>query len=283
MDVPRVRPTNSDVGAPAAPKYEVLPKVPRMIILGPSGGGKTELMTSMLTEMYVDGRGRSIFSRIYVFSPSVHLDGAWTVVKEFVRKNLKVDAEKEQCFFDRWDPRALSDIYALQRKVVATQKERKDRKMFQIALIIDDFADDRAAMHSPQLIEAFVRGRHINMTTIVSVQKYRVLDNAIRVNCTHLCVFRLRSAAEREAVIEENDDVLGREGLEEAYRLAVNDEPYSFLFLRLVERDPRKFAYLRFERPLYDDIFGPDPEEEEALGEEGRYTGGSGGGRMGQR
>ena len=81
MEVPRVRPTNSDVGAPAPPKYDVLPKVPRMILLGPSAAGKSELLTSLLTEFYVDGRGRSIFSRIFVFSPSVHLDGAWTVVK----------------------------------------------------------------------------------------------------------------------------------------------------------------------------------------------------------
>ena len=112
-----------------------------------------------------------------------------------------------------------------------------------------------------------------------------MLDNAIRVNCTDLVIYRLRSAHEREAVMEENDDVLGREGLEAAYRLAVNDEPYSFLFLRLVERDPRKFAYLRFERPLYDEIFGPTPEEAAALGEEGRYAGGAigGGGGRAQR
>ena len=36
------------------------------------------------------------------------------------------------------------------------------------------------------------------------------------------------------------------------YNYAVNDEPFSFLYLKLSERDPKKFAWLRFEEPLYD-------------------------------
>ena len=255
-EAPRVKVHNTDTGKPLEPKFEVLPRVPRLLIVGPSASGKTQLMTSMIENMYVDKHGKSIYSRIYIFSPSVFIDGAWSRIRDFIRSNLRVDETKEPCCFDKWDPEKLTEIFATQRKVIQLQKQQKAKRYFQILVLLDDLADSRAAMHSNKLIEAFLRGRHIHVHTWVSVQKYRALDNAIRVNATDLILFRLRSSIELDAIMEENDNVVGNRELREMYRIAVNDEPYSFLYLKLVEKDPEKFAWLRFERPLYDDVFG---------------------------
>ena len=52
---------------------DVLPPTPaRILITGPSGSGKTQLEVDMLTRPYIGS-----WERIYVFSPSVHLDSVW--------------------------------------------------------------------------------------------------------------------------------------------------------------------------------------------------------------
>ena len=61
----------------------------------PSGSGKTQLVVDLLTRIYAGS-----WERIYVFSPSVHLDSVWNVVKDHVRKT-GVPAD-EKCFYDTW-------------------------------------------------------------------------------------------------------------------------------------------------------------------------------------
>ena len=58
-------------------RHEHLPSVPlRAVIAGPSGCGKTLLIVTMITDLYRRKDGKSIFQRVYVFSPSVHADPA---------------------------------------------------------------------------------------------------------------------------------------------------------------------------------------------------------------
>ena len=56
------------------------PTPARILITGPSGSGKTQLVVDILTRLYAGA-----FERIYVFSPSVHLDSVWNVVKDYVK------------------------------------------------------------------------------------------------------------------------------------------------------------------------------------------------------
>jgi hypothetical protein len=249
---PRVKIHEKGVGKVEAPKYDVLPKVPRLLILGPSGSGKTQLMVSMIKDMYIDKHGDSVYQRIYIFSPSIWIDPAWAPVREFVKDKLGVDDKDEQCFFDKFDAQALTEIVATQKKVIELQRARKMKKLYQILVVLDDLADSRVAMHSNHLIQAFLKGRHVMQSTWVSVQKLRAVDNAIRVNATDMVVFRLRSNQELRAFLEESSAVFGWKILEVMYNYAVGDEPYSFLYLKLNETDPKKFAWLRFEEPLYD-------------------------------
>ena len=71
---------------------DVLPPTPaRILITGPSGSGKTQLAVDMLTRLYAGS-----WERIYVFSPSVHLDSVWNVVKHHVHKTMGVPEEEKQ-------------------------------------------------------------------------------------------------------------------------------------------------------------------------------------------
>ena len=99
----QVRPAKTDSYEFSQSKYSQLPEVPfRAIIAAPSGAGKTVLLQSMVLELYRTKSGKSPFSRIYIWSPSVHVDPAWLPVKQFIREELGVDEDREQFCYDTY-------------------------------------------------------------------------------------------------------------------------------------------------------------------------------------
>ena len=221
-----------------------------MVIAGPSGCGKTLLIVSMITDLYLRRDGKSVFKRVYVFSPSVHADPAWQPVKHFAQHTLKVDPEEEEWAFDRYDPEALSNIIATQREITAKAKERKLKRMFNVLIVVDDFADNPAFSRRDALLHSlFTRGRHAYISTIVATQKYRALSPIIRVNATALVVFRLRSEQELQAIVEEISAVYPKDVIIRMLRHAT-DEPYSFLFVDLSAKRPGLMFWNRFEHRL---------------------------------
>ena len=88
----------------------------------------------MITDLYRKNDGKSVFKRVYVFSPSVHADPAWLPVKKFVQGDLKVPKE-EQWAWGHYDPGALQGLIATQKEVIAAAKEKKVRKMFNILIV----------------------------------------------------------------------------------------------------------------------------------------------------
>ena len=147
-------------------------------------------MVDLLTRIYAGS-----WERIYVFSPSVHLDSVWSVVKHQVHTVMGVP-EEEQCFFDTWDEEALNGILKTQRAVVEHQKKEKaSKRIYGIAIIVDDFADSPAVMASRAggnaLNTLLVRGRHMMISSFILTQKLRLAGSILRVNAQALIVFCL--------------------------------------------------------------------------------------------
>ena len=178
------------------------PTPARILITGPSAARKTQLVVDVLTQLYAGA-----FDRINVFSPSVHLDSVWNVVKDYVKNQMGVP-EDEQCFFDSWDEEKLTEILSTQRAVVKHHKQEKvSEHIFGIAVVVDDFADSPAVMASRSdgnaLNTLLVRGRHMMISTFILTQKLRLAGSILRVNAQALIVFRLRNRLELDAIIEE--------------------------------------------------------------------------------
>ena len=239
-------------------QHDHLPSVPlRAVIAGPSGCGKTLLIVTMITDLYRRKDGKSVFKRIYVFSPSVHADPAWLPVKKFVEEELKVPKE-EQWAWDRYDPLALETLIATQKHVIAAAKEKKVRKLFNILVVVDDFADNPAFSRRDALLHSlFTRGRHAFISTICATQKFRALSNIIRVNATALVIFRLRSEQELLAIVEEISAVYPKDVIISLIRHAT-EQPYSFLYVDLAARKPDEMFWLRFEKRLVPKDFDSD-------------------------
>jgi hypothetical protein len=87
------------------------------------------------------------------------------------------------------------------------------------------------------------------ISTIVSTQKYRAISNIIRVNATHLYIFRLRNAGDLEAWIDEVSAITDKKTLLQLYQLATA-EPYSFLFIKLSSKKLSDMFYMRYDKKL---------------------------------
>ena len=227
----------------------IVPPTPcRILVTGPSGSGKTQLAVDMLTRIYAGS-----WERIYVFSPSVHLDSVWNVVKDHVHKVMGVP-ETEKCFFDSWDEEALDEILKTQKAVVAHQKKEKaGKQIYGICVIVDDFADSPQVMASRQggnaLNTLLVRGRHMMISTFILTQKLRLAGSILRVNAQALIVFRLRNRLELDAIIEELSAVYDKKVLMEMYQMATADA-YSFMYVNLGASRVEDMFWLRFEQRM---------------------------------
>jgi len=237
-DIKPIRQKHFQIPQPRYPQCAQLPL--RSIILAPSGGGKGVLLQNMILDIY-----RGCFERVFIMSPSINIDSAWAPVKHHLLEECKMGAE-DKLFLDEYDPQALQKILDTQRKVVEYQKKEGHKKLFQILIVVDDFADDPSFSRQSKLLHSlFTRGRHSQISTIVATQKYNAISPIVRVNATELYVFRLRSILDLSTVIEENSALLDRATLQKIYRMAT-EEPFSFLFANLQEKELDRMFMVKF-------------------------------------
>jgi hypothetical protein len=216
-----------------------VPELPmRAVIVAPSGGGKTTLMVSLILDIM-----RGAWRRIYIFSPTALLDDAWKPVKGFCEDVLQQD---EPCLYDDYDEEILQKIITKHRKIVAMAKQQKKTQLYGALIVIDDHAENSQVVRgSRSLHELYTKGRHYGLSVLSSVQKYRVLAPIIRVNATDLFIFRLRSLAEQQAIVEENSAAYGKDATERILERAT-EEPYSFLWLNLRATRKEDLFWLKF-------------------------------------
>ena len=227
-------------------KYnDVVPKLPmRSMLVGPSGGGKTVLLTNMILDIY-----RDCFSRVYVWSPSINVDSTWKPVKDYIRDHIKPN-DREENYFDSYEASELEQVIKTQQKVIDYQKEQKHKDLYQILIVIDDFADDTNFTRKSQLLhQLYIRGRHYMISTITSTQVYKAISNIVRKNMTHLFIYRLRNYSDLEATVEELSAVYDKKTLLEMYHEAIS-EPYSFLYVNLMSKQRERMFLQKFDKYL---------------------------------
>jgi len=176
-------------------------------------------------------------------------------VKEYSTKVLGILPE-EETFFDYWDEEKVSEILSTQRAVVKHQKEQKaSNKIFSICVCVDDFADDQRVMASRSgsggsaINQLLTRGRHMFCSVLLSSQKQKAVGSIARINAQALIIFKLRSAAELDAILEEVSNFYPKKVLLEMYQLATA-EPYSFWYINLAASRIEDVFWLRFEQRM---------------------------------
>ena len=181
----------------------------------------------------------------------MNVDSIWTPVKKYVKDEMKVDTEKEQCFFEEYVPSELQQVIERHHKVIEYQKKNDHKTLHSCLIVIDDMADnEKFSRHSSLLNQIYVRGRHNALTVITSVQAYRALSRIIHVNSRQLFFFKMRNYKEIETMVEELSAMLinkkmlaDAKNIAEAKRLLLEiyneatSEPHNFFFCNLTKSD----------------------------------------------
>ena len=89
---------------------------------------------------------------------------------------MKVDTEKETCWFEEFNVQDLEKIIDTQHRITEYSKKHKMKELFPILMVLDDVADDpKIARYSKLLNSVHVRGRHNGISVITSVQEFNAL------------------------------------------------------------------------------------------------------------
>ena len=242
---PEVRPHKVPEIQVKQSKYPHVPVLPmRAFIYGPSGSGKTVLLQNLILDIY-----RGCFARWYIVSPSINLDHTWVAVKEYIRNEMGVDTDKEKCFFDEYDPEALEAIIKQQFKLADTMK-KNGKFVYQVGIIVDDFADDPSFPRNSKLLhQLYIRGRHAMITVVTSVQKVVTVAPLIRTQATHTFTFRLRSFQDLQIWLDENSAIYDKKTLLKMYHMCV-DRPFGFMYINLSVQDRGEMFWYKFEARL---------------------------------
>ena len=222
---------------------DIVPKLPmRSMLVGPSGCGKTVLLTSKTLGIY-----KGCFSRVYIWSPSIEVDNTLKPVKDYIRSHIKPN-DRENYYFDSYDPAELEQVKNTQKKVIDYQEEQQHKDLYQILIVIGDFADDTNFTRKSQLShQLYIRGRHYMISTITSTQVYKQISPIVRKNMAHLFIYRLRNYGDLEAIVEELGAIFDKKTLLQIYHEAVSEE-YSFLYVNLMQKGKRKIFPQRLDK-----------------------------------
>ena len=242
MSKPDIKPISIKQYEVKQSKYEQAQKLPvRGILLAPSGGGKGVLLQNMILDIY-----RDCFERVYLFSASINVDHTWLPVKTYLDNKISLSEDEPSLYYDTYDPESLQAIIDTQRKIVEHQKTKRSNKLFSILIIVDDFADDPSFSRNSKLLHSlYVRGRHSQISTLVSTQKFAALSPLIRVNACSLYVFRLRNYQDLNTFLDEVSAIVDRKTLLQMYKSAT-DLDFGFLFVKLNSRSKKNMFMVKF-------------------------------------
>ena len=167
----------------------------RMLICGPSNSGKTNILLHMLYELLE-------FDKIYLFSKNLHQNKYTSLLQDFAERiNPQVGYEVIEAHAD--------EIIPLEELPVDNQK----------IVIFDDLVCEK---NQNDIINYFINGRHKNCCVIYLSQTFYKVPKDIRVNCNHLCIFRLDP--------KENKRIANEIGVDHEVLDRATDEKYSFLY-----------------------------------------------------
>ena len=218
---------------------------PRMrsgILLGSSGQGKSNLFLSLAT-----GPWRGLHSRVVIVSPSVHVDPLWQAWKDFVHAHYDWADELDEYLFDSYDEEALRKIVDQHKRINQELKKRNRRKLYSLCIFFDDLSGTTEFHDSNNLIaEIFLRHRHNFIQAICSSQKWRSLSTAVRSQTCWLCIFQLRSADERKAVLSEISSAYDLKTVEKFFTEATS-ERFSFLYIDLLAPNREEMFFKTFQ------------------------------------
>ena len=208
------------------------------IHIGPSGSGKT--LTLLRTLMDADKLG-GMFDRYEIYSPNVHVDPQYKSLIAYIEQ--QTGQQKDDFCHEDFDSESVRQLMEDQKKANAYLRKIGAKRLLSTCVVIDDFGEraDLMKAHGSVINSLFTRGRHLQISAFLLLQRFRLANPTVRYNAHCIYVHRLNSQKDLEALAEEFSAVTGGpDAFYEIYRRATAKR-YGFLFIT-TGADPRFFS-----------------------------------------
>ena len=230
------------------PAYPLRSLPANTLHIGPSGSGKTVALIRTLIDR--DKLG-GCFDAYHVFSPNVFVDSQYKVLGKYIQEHT--GQKLEDCFHDTWDPGAIQQIIADQKKVNSYLKKQKAERLLSVHITIDDFGENMNVVKSNHSIlnTLFVKGRHYQISCALLLQRFRLASPNLRYNAHALYIHKLSNTADRKALSEEFGELLGDESIFTELLHRATAEKFGFLYVTLGS-EPKFFSSYKSEFKIKD-------------------------------
>lgn len=202
----------------------------RWIMLGPTSSGKSTIIKNVLFN--TDWGYNRFYDEIYAFIKSK--DDIIELRQLIRQNNMKHKIEIVESFNEYEVAQLFEDIEA--------DAENPKKPLNNVLFIFDDMILDNISNRTkPNIVDSvFMRGRHANISVIISSQRYKWLNQNMRVNNANvLSVFYGTKQSELNAVAEEHSGVYETEQLLQLFREHLVKK-YDFMTIDYTSENPYK-------------------------------------------
>ena len=228
-----------------------MPPIPmRACFFANSGGGKTNLIVSLLTNPRLFGG--NVFDAVWVISPSVKVDSTWEHLRAY---RAKRGQGGDEFFMDSWDEEKVKQIMDEGMKMTEYHKKRtKEGNGTKYAtstlLVVDDMASEYHILHangSSLLNSMFIKIRHQNQSIWVASQRPSLVSSTIRTQMSALFIFKQRNVKDLITFLDEFSAMVDKKTLMELYKTAT-EQKYNFLYINLLAGDADHMFYWNLDK-----------------------------------
>lgn len=193
-------------------------KIFRMIILSPSGGGKSNLIVSLIAD------SPNIYGMIHLIAKSPD-QPLYNFLRDKLGSLIKIYPVNE--------PPSLESI-----KVIPDTPQ---------LVIIDDYSND-SKLQKNIFADYFIKGRHKFLSTAFLCHSYFACDKMIRLNSEYVCILKANSIRDLKMILKDFNTNLTLEEFKKAYSSATSSKG-QFLMINSLNNTVRK----NFTGEIYDE------------------------------
>ena len=196
----------------------------RLLIVGASQrSGKTNRVANLLLKKSPNGyRGLFEGENIYIVSPSADTDQKIKTIRD------QLDIPDSNVFLD-YDEGILMDLYSILEDNF-NEAMANDEAPPRTLIFLDDmsFSGALKARSHGAISKFFCNGRHINLSTIVTSQKYSDIATVCRENATG-CIFFSCTDKQLDLVMEDHNYTGNKKDLSRIFRKETNKKHSAFI------------------------------------------------------
>lgn len=203
---------------------KISPELPvppvRWVVVGSSGSGKTNLIKNILFEKKFGYC--KYFDEIYVFS------GSKDDVEEYQGYANKMNMQNKMKVFQKFDEEGIKGICD---EVETENNSFRIKNPTRVLFVLDDQLVNGISKISKMNVvdEIFVRGRHCQISCIISTQKYTALNQNIRkLNASAITVFSETNRSDLLQVADDHAELMNPKEMMELFKQHLK-EKYSFI------------------------------------------------------